>query len=91
MSKAIKINYKYANPWNHLGYIEYKRGNHEEALNLIKKEMKKNRDYVRAPYYYAEVLFSQGKTDEALVYCDECLKIAPNFKEAHVLRKKIKS
>jgi len=91
LNRAIQINYKFANPWNHLGYIEYKKGNYKQALEYIKKAMKKNPDYARAPYYLAKVLYSQGKADEALVYCNECLKISPNFKDAFILRDKIKS
>ena len=73
--KAIKIDPKYANPWNHMGYAFYKKGEIESAISMIKTSLKFKPNYCRALYYLAKIYYEMGHLEKALDTCNKCSEI----------------
>ncbi|MDD5496300.1 MAG: tetratricopeptide repeat protein, partial [Candidatus Omnitrophica bacterium] len=77
--EAIKLDPKFADAYNYLGYMFAEEGvNLDEAVSLIKKAL----EYDPANGAYLDSLgwayFRKGMTDEALVEMEKSVKIEPD-------------
>jgi protein O-GlcNAc transferase len=69
-----------------LGVLNAQRNDFVEAERLLKKASRVDADNPQVLFNYANVLHALRRTDEALVYLEKTISLAPNFADAHLNR-----
>lgn len=89
--KAIEIDSDFGNPYNDIGSYLIALGRLEEAIPWLKRAITARR---YEPRHYphinlARVYLMQGKFKDALLEVENALRIAPDYRPAHILRHQI--
>ncbi len=71
--KAIVLNSAFANPRKHLGMVYFKTNRSDEARQNFLKALELNPKYAAAMLGMAYLLFSEGKTTEAIAYVEQAI------------------
>ncbi|MGQ9619107.1 MAG: tetratricopeptide repeat protein, partial [Candidatus Aminicenantia bacterium] len=80
----IKVDPEIPLSYHYLGRIYHKRGEHEKAVNVIKKGLEINPDSYQLLSQLSAVYTVMGKYNEALESAKKALEIKPDFFEALV-------
>ncbi|HAD14808.1 MAG TPA: hypothetical protein DCF33_20465 [Saprospirales bacterium] len=81
LKKAISLDSMFANPRRHLGMAYFKINHPEEARQNFLKAIVLNPDYANAMLGMAYLLFSEGKTAEALGYVEQAIGKGSTFEQ----------
>ncbi len=89
--KAIEIDPDYGNPYNDIGSYLIALGRYEESIPWLKKAIvAKNYEPRHYPHMnLARAYLAMGKFYDALEEVNNAIRIAPNYKPAHILRHQI--
>jgi tetratricopeptide (TPR) repeat protein/uncharacterized caspase-like protein len=71
--KVIKLDSTYANPRRHLGMVCFKTNRPDEARRHLLKALELNPNYLPSYIGMACLLFSEGKTAEAIAYIEQAI------------------
>ncbi len=89
--KAIEIDPDFGNPYNDIGSYLIALGRFDEAIPWLKKAITARR---YEPRHYphmnlARVYLMKGQFKDALLEVENAIRLAPDYKPAHVLRHQI--
>lgn len=80
---AVDADERLQQAWSNMGNIYAAQGHYDEAINSFKKALAIKREPLTLSAY-ASVLFSIGKTGEAVTLWQEALAVDPSFTSAAV-------
>ncbi|MFN7066034.1 MAG: tetratricopeptide repeat protein [Aquificaceae bacterium] len=89
--KAIEIDPDFGNPYNDIGSYLIALGKFDEAIPWLKRAILARR---YEPRHYphinlAKVYLMKGQIKDALLEIENALRIAPNYKPAHIIKHQI--
>jgi tetratricopeptide (TPR) repeat protein len=89
--KAIELDPDFGNPYNDIGSYLIALGRYDEAIPWLKKAITaKNYEPRHYPHInLARVYLAKGMFKDALQELETAIKIAPDYRPAHVLRHQI--
>lgn len=82
--RAIKLDPKFADPWNEVAYCYARTGNFDKAFEHIKRYTELLPDEANPQDSYAELSRMAGRYDDALAHYHTSLKIDPTFIESQL-------
>src|SRR5579863_504412 len=82
--RAIKLDPKFADPWNEAAYCYARTGNYEKAFERIKRYTELLPNEANPQDSYAEISRMAGRYDDALVHYHASLKLDPTFLESQL-------
>lgn len=82
--RAIKLDPKFADPWNEAAYCYARIGNFDKAFEHIKKYTELLPNQANPQDSYAELSRMAGRYDDALAHYRMSLKIEPGFLESQL-------
>ena len=83
LTKAIKLNPKYANAFYNLASLFLEKGNLLQAEIHLRKAIDLKSDFASAHYNLGFILKNQGKLQEAKLYIQKALEIDPHLTDAY--------
>jgi Tfp pilus assembly protein PilF len=89
--KAIELDPDFGNPYNDIGSYLIALGRYDEAIPWLKKAITaKNYELRHYPHInLARVYLAKGMFKDALQELETAIKIAPNYRPAHILKHQI--
>ena len=89
--KAIELDPDFGNPYNDIGAYLIALGRYDEAIPWLKKALTaKNYEPRHYPYInLARVYLAKGRFKDALWELENAIKIAPDYRPAHILKHQI--
>ncbi|HEY6350944.1 MAG TPA: tetratricopeptide repeat protein [Candidatus Angelobacter sp.] len=82
--RAIKLDPKFADPWNEVAYCYARTGNYEKAFEHIKRYTELLPNEANPQDSYAELSRMAGRYNEALTHYHASLKLDPTFIESQL-------
>lgn len=82
--RAIKLDPKFADPWNEAAYCYARTGNYDKAFERIKRYTELLPNEANPQDSYAEISRMAGRYDDALVHYHASLKLDPTFLESQL-------
>lgn len=82
LKKSIELNNKFPQSWITLGFLYLRRQKFEDAEHNFKQAVAAIPNNPHINYLLATVLNQNRKTDEAISYLENCLRIDPNYIDA---------
>lgn len=82
--RAIKLDPKFADPWNEAAYCYARTGNFDKAFEHIKRYTELLPNEANPQDSYAEISRMAGRYDDALAHYHASLKIEPTFVESQL-------
>ena len=82
--RAIRIDPKFADPWNEVAYCYAKTGDFEKAFDRMKKYTELLPNEANPQDSFAEISRLAGRYEEALLHYRASLKIDPTFNESQL-------
>jgi tetratricopeptide (TPR) repeat protein len=80
--EAIRLDFKYAQPYKRKGDVLYKLRSYEETLQLYEQAIQLNPNYASPHEGKGKVLYHFGYYEDALASYQQALKIDPKYTEA---------
>jgi tetratricopeptide (TPR) repeat protein len=82
--RAIKVDPKFADPWNEAAYCYARTGNYDKAFERIKRYTELLPNEANPQDSYAEISRMAGRYDDALTHYHASLKLDPTFLESQL-------
>ena len=90
-NRAISVDKNFLHPWFNKGQVLIKMGRHDEAIQATQKVLQLEQDYFLAWTQMCKAKYELQQYQDAKAYCDESLRIKPDYKPTSDLLNQVNS
>jgi tetratricopeptide (TPR) repeat protein len=83
VNQAIRFQPDFAEAHDTLGYLHYKSGHLDKAVEALKQAIKINPDYAEAHHHLGIILYHMRRYKEAAEFLTRATRLNPDYSQAH--------